>query len=149
MPHTLAVRQVFVGLGRFAEHAAVVVVGLILMILGLGLGVTMLMLPVGIVIGFVGRSSRSWRPVRENRQSLNSQDYFWGALAKYAHWRLYLMFVRPVGKGGPPWSERLSQRFRPRGIASGAAPVIAWRASRNSSNGKTSGSASEPASGDR
>ena len=39
---------------RFVEHAAAVVVGLMLMILGLGLGVTMIMLPVGIVIGLVG-----------------------------------------------------------------------------------------------
>jgi hypothetical protein len=54
MTHTLAVRRVFVGIGRFAEHTAAVVVGLILMILGLGLGVTMIMLPVGIVIGLVG-----------------------------------------------------------------------------------------------
>jgi hypothetical protein len=54
MPHTLAVRRVFVGIGRFVEHAAAVVVGLMLMVLGLGLGVTMIMLPVGIVIGLVG-----------------------------------------------------------------------------------------------
>ena len=54
MTHTLAVRRVFAGIGRFAEHTAAVVVGLILMVLGLGLGVTMIMLPVGIVIGLVG-----------------------------------------------------------------------------------------------
>ena len=38
----------------FFEHAAAVVVGLVLMIVGLGLGVTMIMLPVGIVIGLLG-----------------------------------------------------------------------------------------------
>ena len=54
MAHTLAVRRAFLGIGRFVEHAAAVVVGLMLMILGLGLGVTMIMLPVGIVIGLVG-----------------------------------------------------------------------------------------------
>jgi len=54
MTHTLPLRRVFVGIGRFAEHTAIVVVGLLLMVLGLGLGVTMIMLPVGIVIGFAG-----------------------------------------------------------------------------------------------
>lgn len=54
MAYTLAVRRAFLGFGRFVEHAAAVVVGLMLMILGLGLGVTMIMLPVGIVIGLVG-----------------------------------------------------------------------------------------------
>jgi hypothetical protein len=54
MTHTLSLRRVFVGVGRFAEHTAIVVVGLLLMILGLGLGVTMIMLPVGVVIGLVG-----------------------------------------------------------------------------------------------
>jgi hypothetical protein len=54
MAHTLAVRRAFLGIGRFVEHAAAVVVGLVLIILGLGLGVTMIMLPVGIVIGLVG-----------------------------------------------------------------------------------------------
>jgi hypothetical protein len=54
MAHTLAARRAFLGIGRFVEHAAAVVVGLMLMILGLGLGVTMIMLPVGIVIGLVG-----------------------------------------------------------------------------------------------
>lgn len=54
MAHTIAVRRVFVGIGRFFEHAAAVVIGLMLMVLGLGLGVTMIMLPVGIVIGLFG-----------------------------------------------------------------------------------------------
>jgi hypothetical protein len=54
MAHTLAVRRAFLGIGRFVERTAAVVVGLMLMILGLGLGVTMIMLPVGIVIGLVG-----------------------------------------------------------------------------------------------
>jgi len=43
-----------VGIGRFFEHAAVVVVGLVLMIVGLGLGVTMIMLPVGVTVGLLG-----------------------------------------------------------------------------------------------
>ena len=38
----------------FAEHAAFVLVGFVLMVLGLGLGVTMVLLPVGIVIGLIG-----------------------------------------------------------------------------------------------
>jgi hypothetical protein len=42
------------GIGRFLEHAAAVVIGLIMMIVGLGLGVTMIMLPVGIAIGLLG-----------------------------------------------------------------------------------------------
>ena len=50
MTHTIAWRSIF----GFFEHAAAVVVGLVLMILGLGLGVTMIMLPVGVVIGLVG-----------------------------------------------------------------------------------------------
>ena len=54
MTYTLPLRRVFAGIGRFAEHTALVVVGLMMMIVGLGLGVTMIMLPVGIVIGFAG-----------------------------------------------------------------------------------------------
>jgi hypothetical protein len=54
MAHTLTVRSACIGVGRFVEHAAAVVIGLVLIILGLGLGVTMIMLPVGIVIGLVG-----------------------------------------------------------------------------------------------
>ena len=41
-------------IGRFLEHAAAVVIGLIMMVVGLGLGVTMIMLPVGITIGLLG-----------------------------------------------------------------------------------------------
>ena len=40
--------------GRFLGHAAIVVIGFVLMIVGLGLGVTMIMLPVGVVVGLVG-----------------------------------------------------------------------------------------------
>ena len=54
MVHTITVHRALAGIGRFLEHAAAVVVGLILMIVGLGLGVTMIMLPVGIVIGLLG-----------------------------------------------------------------------------------------------
>jgi hypothetical protein len=54
MVHTMTVHSALAGIGRFLEHAASVVVGLILMILGLGLGVTMIMLPVGIAIGLLG-----------------------------------------------------------------------------------------------
>jgi len=39
------------------EHVLAIVIGFILMVLGLGLGVTMIMLPVGLVIGLVGRCS--------------------------------------------------------------------------------------------
>jgi hypothetical protein len=54
MVHTVTVHGALAGVGRFLEHAAAVVVGLILMIVGLGLGVTMVMLPAGIVIGLLG-----------------------------------------------------------------------------------------------
>ena len=46
--------HVLAGIGRFLEHTAAVVLGLIMMIVGLGLGVTMIMLPVGIAIGLLG-----------------------------------------------------------------------------------------------
>ena len=42
------------GVASVFEHAAAVVVGLVLIIIGLGLGVTMIMLPVGIVVGLLG-----------------------------------------------------------------------------------------------
>ena len=54
MSHAPAVRRMFGGVLGLFEHAAAVVIGLIMMIVGLGLGVTMIMLPVGIVIGLVG-----------------------------------------------------------------------------------------------
>jgi hypothetical protein len=53
MPHTITGR-IFLGVGHFLEHAAAVVVGLIMIIVGLGLGVTMIMLPVGVVVGLAG-----------------------------------------------------------------------------------------------
>jgi hypothetical protein len=48
MHHTLSV------VGRFLEHTAAVVIGLVMMVIGLGLGVTLIMLPAGIVIGLLG-----------------------------------------------------------------------------------------------
>jgi hypothetical protein len=54
MAHAIGVHHVLAGIGRFLEHTAAVVVGLIMMIVGLGLGVTMIMLPVGIAIGLLG-----------------------------------------------------------------------------------------------
>ena len=54
MAHTLTTHRVLVGIGHFLEHAAAVVVGLVLMIVGLGLGVTMVMLPAGLIIGLAG-----------------------------------------------------------------------------------------------
>ena len=53
MVHTTTGR-IFFGFGHFLEHAAAVVLGVVLMVLGLGLGVTMIMLPVGIVVGLAG-----------------------------------------------------------------------------------------------
>jgi hypothetical protein len=53
MTHTTTGR-IFLGLTHFLEHAAAVVIGLVMIIVGLGLGVTMIMLPVGIVIGLLG-----------------------------------------------------------------------------------------------
>ena len=47
-------RTVLGSVAAFFEHAAAVVVGLVLIIIGLGLGVTMIMLPVGIVVGLLG-----------------------------------------------------------------------------------------------
>jgi hypothetical protein len=38
----------------FLEHAAAVIIGLVMIVVGLGLGVTMLMLPVGVVVGLAG-----------------------------------------------------------------------------------------------
>jgi hypothetical protein len=54
MVHTMTIHGALAGFGRFLEHAAAVVIGLIMMIVGLGLGVTMIMLPVGIAIGLLG-----------------------------------------------------------------------------------------------
>ena len=54
MAHALAPRRFFGNVGRLFEHAAVVVVGFVLMVVGLGLGVTIIMLPVGLVVGFIG-----------------------------------------------------------------------------------------------
>jgi membrane-bound ClpP family serine protease len=54
MLHPMTVQGALTGVGRFFEHAAAVVIGLIMMIVGLGLGVTMIMLPVGITIGLLG-----------------------------------------------------------------------------------------------
>jgi hypothetical protein len=53
MVHTTTGR-IFLGFGHFLEHAAAVVLGLVLIIVGLGLGVTMIMLPVGVVVGLAG-----------------------------------------------------------------------------------------------
>jgi hypothetical protein len=46
--------RIFLGVGHFLEHAAAVVLGLVLIVVGLGLGVTMIMLPVGVVVGLIG-----------------------------------------------------------------------------------------------
>jgi hypothetical protein len=54
MTYVTAPRRWWIGVGRFFEHAAAVVVGLVLMVIGLALGVTMIMLPVGVVIGLIG-----------------------------------------------------------------------------------------------
>jgi hypothetical protein len=54
MPHAVSIKRVVGQIGTFFEHAAVVVVGLILMVVGLGMGVTMIMLPVGVVVGLIG-----------------------------------------------------------------------------------------------
>ena len=54
MTRALTVHDVFAFVGRFLEHAAAVIIGLIMMIVGLALGVTMIMLPVGLVVGLLG-----------------------------------------------------------------------------------------------
>jgi hypothetical protein len=53
MTHTTTGR-IFLGFGHFLEHAAAVVLGLVLIIVGLALGVTMIMLPVGVVVALAG-----------------------------------------------------------------------------------------------
>ena len=50
MTHIFSLRT----LVGFAEHAAFVVIGFVLMVIGLALGVTMVLLPVGVVIGLIG-----------------------------------------------------------------------------------------------
>lgn len=52
--HAISMHGVFTGVGRFLEHSAAVVLGLIMMIVGLALGVTMIMMPAGLVIGLAG-----------------------------------------------------------------------------------------------
>lgn len=54
MTHAISARRIFGGFMGFFEHAAVVIVGFVLMMVGLGLGVTMIMLPVGLVVGLIG-----------------------------------------------------------------------------------------------
>jgi hypothetical protein len=54
MSHAIPIKRVLGQVGTFFEHAAVVVIGLILMVIGLALGVTMIMLPVGVAVGLVG-----------------------------------------------------------------------------------------------
>ena len=54
MAHAISCHAVLSGAVRFLEHAAVVVIGFVMMVIGLGLGVTMIMLPVGLVIGLLG-----------------------------------------------------------------------------------------------
>ena len=44
MTSTLTAHKVLASVGRFFEHAAFVVLGLVMMVVGLGLGVTMVML---------------------------------------------------------------------------------------------------------
>jgi hypothetical protein len=53
MSHAMT-RTILSGVVTFFEHAAAVVIGLVLMVIGLGLGVTMIMLPVGVVVGLAG-----------------------------------------------------------------------------------------------
>jgi hypothetical protein len=47
-------RTILAGVAAFFEHAAAVLIGLVLIVIGLGLGVTMIMLPVGVVVGLLG-----------------------------------------------------------------------------------------------
>ena len=53
MSPTMA-RKILGGAARFFEHAATVVIGLVLIVIGLGLGVTMIMLPLGVVVALAG-----------------------------------------------------------------------------------------------
>lgn len=54
MTHAIRVHNALSGFALFLEHAAAVMVGFVMMIVGLGMGVTVIMLPIGIVIGFLG-----------------------------------------------------------------------------------------------
>jgi hypothetical protein len=38
----------------FLEHAAVVMVGFVMMVVGLAMGVTMVLLPIGLIVGLMG-----------------------------------------------------------------------------------------------
>jgi hypothetical protein len=53
MTHATTTHSPLANIGRFLEHA-VVVIGLAMMVVGLGLGVTMVLLPFGLVIGLIG-----------------------------------------------------------------------------------------------
>ena len=52
--HPTSFREALSVVVWFLEHAAVAVLGLIMMIVGIGLSLTIIMLPVGIIIGLLG-----------------------------------------------------------------------------------------------
>ncbi len=54
MTHPTSFREALSVVVWFLEHAAVAVLGLIMMIVGIGLSLTIIMLPVGIIIGLLG-----------------------------------------------------------------------------------------------
>lgn len=54
MANVFAARRFLGEIGRVFEHAAVVIIGFLMMVVGLALGVTMIMLPVGLVVGLIG-----------------------------------------------------------------------------------------------
>ena len=54
MTHPTSLHETFAAVVWFLEHAAIAVLGLIMMIVGLGLSMTIMMLPVGITIGLLG-----------------------------------------------------------------------------------------------
>jgi hypothetical protein len=54
MEEAMANVNVLRGVVGFFEHVVAVIVGFVLMVIGLALGVTMVMLPAGLVIGFIG-----------------------------------------------------------------------------------------------
>jgi hypothetical protein len=60
MSFNLSARHATELTGRFLGHAAVAILGFILMIVGLALGVTMVLLPVGVVVGSIGVAAFVW-----------------------------------------------------------------------------------------
>jgi hypothetical protein len=58
-PHSVS-QELVKGTGRLVAHVLSLVAGLILIVVGIAMGVTIAMLPVGIMIGFLGLALFMW-----------------------------------------------------------------------------------------